>query len=147
MRSVVRGTSCIGSVGQGVGRGGKMDKTVAVGGTDMAKSPLRRGRASISHPGARLGMSRRRMQVFYAGRVQGVGFRYQARQVASGFEVTGIVRNLPDGRVELVAEGTTDELKGFREAIRGSGLGPMIRDEQENWTEPSGEFRGFEIVR
>ena len=87
------------------------------------------------------------MQVFYAGRVQGVGFRYQARQVASGFEVTGIVRNLPDGRVELVAEGTAAELRGFREAIRGSGLGPMIRDEQENWTEPSGEFRGFEIVR
>ncbi len=87
------------------------------------------------------------MQVFYAGRVQGVGFRYQARQVASGFEVTGIVRNLPDGRVELVAEGTAAELQGFREAIRGSGLGPMIRDEQENWTEPSGEFRGFEIVR
>jgi acylphosphatase len=49
--------------------------------------------------------------------------------------------------VELVAEGTAAELRGFREAIRGSGLGPMIRDEQENWTEPSGEFRGFEIVR
>ena len=92
-------------------------------------------------------MSRRRMQVFYSGRVQGVGFRYQARRVASGFEVTGIVRNLPDGRVELVAEGSEDELKGFREAIRGSGLGPMIRDEKEHWTEPSGEYRGFEIVR
>jgi acylphosphatase len=92
-------------------------------------------------------MIRRRMQVLYSGRVQGVGFRYQARQVASGFEVTGIVRNLPDGRVELVAEGAMDELEGFREAIRGSGLGPMIRNEQENWTEPSGEYRGFEIVR
>ena len=100
-------------------------------------------------PGSRdgTGMIRRRMQVLYSGRVQGVGFRYQARQVASGFEVTGIVRNLPDGRVELVAEGAMDELEGFREAIRGSGLGPMIRNEQENWTEPSGEYRGFEIVR
>ena len=92
-------------------------------------------------------MNRRRMQVFYSGRVQGVGFRYQARQAASGYEVTGIVRNLPDGRVELVAEGDEAELKGFREAIRASGLGPMIRDEREIWMEPSGEYRGFEIVR
>lgn len=92
-------------------------------------------------------MNRRRMQVLYSGRVQGVGFRYQSRQVASGYEVTGVVRNLPDGRVELVAEGDEDELKAFREAIRECGLGPMIRDEQETWSEPRGEFRGFEIVR
>lgn len=92
-------------------------------------------------------MNRRRMQVLYSGRVQGVGFRYQARQVASGFEVTGTIRNLSDGRVELVAEGPEAELKEFRTAIRESGLGPMIRDEQEFWAEPSGDFRGFEIVR
>ena len=92
-------------------------------------------------------MNRRRMQVYYSGRVQGVGFRYQSRQVASGFEVTGIVRNLPDGRVELVAEGSEEELKAFREAIRECGLGPMIRDEREFWSESRNEFRGFEIVR
>jgi acylphosphatase len=92
-------------------------------------------------------MNRRRMQVLYSGRVQGVGFRYQTRQVASGFEVTGVVRNLPDGRVELIAEGETLELKEFQKAIRDCGLGPLIRDEQEFWTEPKGEFRGFEIVR
>jgi acylphosphatase len=92
-------------------------------------------------------MNRRRMQVFYSGRVQGVGFRYQTRQVASGFEVTGIVRNLPDGRVELIAEGDQAELREFQTAVRDCGLGPMIRDEQEFWTEPKGEFRGFEIVR
>ncbi len=49
------------------------------------------------------------MQVFYSGRVQGVGFRYSVRKVANEFEVTGSVRNLADGRVELVAEGNTDE--------------------------------------
>ncbi len=92
-------------------------------------------------------MNRRRMQVFYSGRVQGVGFRYQTRQVASGYEVTGIVRNLPDGRVELIAEGDQAELREFQVAIRECGLGPLIRDEQEFWTEPKGEFRGFEIVR
>ena len=53
------------------------------------------------------------MQIFYAGRVQGVGFRYTVRAVANGFEVTGMVRNLPDGRVELAAEGAGDELEAF----------------------------------
>ena len=45
------------------------------------------------------------MQIFYSGRVQGVGFRYTAKTVAAGFEISGIVRNLSDGRVELIAEG------------------------------------------
>ena len=47
----------------------------------------------------------RRIQVFYEGRVQGVGFRMTARRLAAGLPVVGFVRNLDDGRVELVAEG------------------------------------------
>jgi acylphosphatase len=74
-------------------------------------------------------MGRQRLHVLYAGRVQGVGFRYTAKVVATGFEVTGIVRNLPDGRVELVAEGLKDELEGFQQAIRESGLGSLIARE------------------
>ena len=91
-------------------------------------------------------MNRARMSVNYSGRVQGVGFRYTTKTVATGFELTGIVRNLPDGRVELVAEGVRDELEAFRQAIRDSGLERFIRDEQVNWTTATGEFRGFEIV-
>ena len=93
------------------------------------------------------GIKRRRLQVFYSGRVQGVGFRYQAKRLAAGYELTGVVRNLADGRVELVVEGREDEMAEFRQAIRESGLGPMIRDEIEFWSESLGEFRGFEIVR
>ena len=66
---------------------------------------------------------RKRAHVFYSGRVQGVGFRYSAREVACGFEVTGFVRNLPDGRVELVAEGEEEEVKAFLEAIHGEPSG------------------------
>ena len=63
-----------------------------------------------------------------------------------GFEVTGTVRNLLDGRVELVAEGARDELEAFARAIRDAGLEPCIRDEAVSWSEASGEFRGFQIT-
>jgi acylphosphatase len=86
------------------------------------------------------------MQVLYSGQVQGVGFRYTVKSVAMGFDVTGTVRNLPGGGVELVAEGAKDELEEFRKAIRESGLDHFIRQEDVAWQEASSEFRGFEIV-
>ncbi len=86
------------------------------------------------------------MQVFYSGRVQGVGFRYSVRKVANEFEVTGSVRNLADGRVELVAEGSKDELDAFRQGIRESGLDHFIQQEEVSWGEAKNDFRGFEIV-
>jgi acylphosphatase len=91
-------------------------------------------------------MNRRRMQIFYSGCVQGVGFRYTAKTVAAGFEVAGVVRNLPDGRVELIAEGAHEELEVFREAVRGAGLAGLIRDESVNWGDAQNEYHGFEIV-
>jgi acylphosphatase len=87
------------------------------------------------------------MQVIYSGQVQGVGFRYSVKIVATGFDVTGSVRNLPGGGVELIVEGPKDELEAFRQAIRESGLDHFIRQEDVSWQEASSEFRGFEIVR
>lgn len=87
------------------------------------------------------------MTVLYSGRVQGVGFRYTTKTVATGFEICGFVRNLTDGRVELVAEGNLNELESFRLAIRDSGLSSFIHDEKVAWTDPMGEFKGFEIAR
>ncbi|HTI71823.1 MAG TPA: acylphosphatase [Candidatus Limnocylindria bacterium] len=92
-------------------------------------------------------MERRRIHVSYSGQVQGVGFRYQTKRLAAGYEIVGHVRNVPDGTVELVAEGESGELEAFREAIRKCGLGPLIRDEKISWSTPRGDFRGFEIVR
>ena len=91
--------------------------------------------------------TRARLNIFYSGRVQGVGFRYTAKTVAAGFEITGTIRNLPDGRVELIAEGLRAELDAFRAAIRSEGLAGFIRDEQVSWADAKNEFRGFEIVR
>ena len=92
-------------------------------------------------------MSRQQMTVFYSGRVQGVGFRYTVKSLTPGFEVTGTVRNLDDGRVELVAEGEREELDAFRQAVRESGLGRMIQREEEIFGPAKGQIRGFEIVR
>jgi acylphosphatase len=86
------------------------------------------------------------MTVFYSGRVQGVGFRYNAKAAATGFEVTGTVRNLNDGRVELVAEGDRAELEAFRAAIRDSGLTGFIRDENVLWGDAKNDLRGFAII-
>jgi acylphosphatase len=90
--------------------------------------------------------SRRRLEIWYSGRVQGVGFRHTTRTVAAGFDVTGTVRNLPDGRVHLLAEGAEEELRAFRGAIRDSGLGPLIRDEAEAWSDAPAGQRGVAIV-
>lgn len=87
------------------------------------------------------------MTILYSGRVQGVGFRMTVCQVATGYEVTGSVRNLADGRVELIAEGSREELEAFRTGIRESGLRGFIRNEQVDWSAGSGEYPGFEIGR
>jgi acylphosphatase len=87
------------------------------------------------------------MTVIYSGQVQGVGFRYTAKTVATGFEITGTIRNLPDGRVELVAEGGRGELDAFRAALHAAGLAGFIRDEQVSWADAKNETRGFEIIR
>jgi acylphosphatase len=90
--------------------------------------------------------NRCRLRIFYSGHVQGVGFRYTARTVAAGFEISGIVRNLSDGRVEFIAEGAREELEAFRAAIRDAGLEHFIHDENVTWSAAQNEFRGFEIV-
>jgi acylphosphatase len=90
-------------------------------------------------------MNRRQMQVIYSGHVQGVGFRYTVKSLVSGYEITGTIRNLPDGRVELIAEGSQEELEAFGQAVRESGLGGLVHHEQITWSEASRGLRGFEI--
>ena len=86
-----------------------------------------------------------RRHVYYSGDVQGVGFRYTARSLARGLAVTGFVRNLADGRVELVAEGADAEVRAFLEDI-DEGLRGCIRTAQAVDEAPTGEFEGFGIA-
>jgi len=85
-------------------------------------------------------------QVVYEGRVQGVGFRYSTKRLAQGFDVTGSVRNLPDGRVELQVSGDQSEVNAFLNEIRESALAGHITAEHTYEIEITTPHRGFQIV-
>jgi acylphosphatase len=84
--------------------------------------------------------------VFFEGRVQGVGFRWTAKNIARGYDVTGWVRNLPDGRVEMQVSGETDEVDAFIEAIEESELNGHIRKVDVSVIPPLKGTQGFEIA-
>ena len=104
-------------------------------------------RSALSHARSFARIERRMisLQVFYEGNVQGVGFRWSVRHVAKGFDVTGWVRNLLDGRVELQVSGEEDEVRAFLEGIAQSDLRALIRKRTENKLEKLVTARGFEI--
>ncbi len=83
--------------------------------------------------------------VFYSGNVQGVGFRYTALNVAQRYAVAGSVRNLPDGRVELIAEGEEAEVDRFLDALRRQ-MCSYIEKEEVHEERPHG-FTEFRIER
>jgi acylphosphatase len=85
-----------------------------------------------------------RREVYYSGDVQGVGFRYTARRVAEGYPVTGFVRNLADGRVQLVVEGPEAEVAAFLSELERVMHG-YIRHVATETVAPRGEFTGFAI--
>ena len=85
------------------------------------------------------------VQVFYEGNVQGVGFRYTVKHIAKGFDVVGSVRNLGDGRVELLASGDVAEVRAFLDAIEQSELRAHIKKHSETALPNPPVFRGFEI--
>jgi acylphosphatase len=85
------------------------------------------------------------VQVFYEGNVQGIGFRWSVRQIAKGFDVTGSVRNLRDGRVELLAAGEEEEVRAFLEGILQSELRAHIRKHTDAPLPDPPAFHGFEI--
>jgi acylphosphatase len=84
-------------------------------------------------------------QVFYEGRVQGVGFRFTVRHIAKGFDVTGWVRNLPDGRVELQVTGDENEVRAFLDQVAQSELHSLIRKQTQNKLNEPVAARSFEI--
>jgi len=84
-------------------------------------------------------------QYLFAGRVQGVGFRYSTKNLAKGFDVLGWVKNLPDGRVELQIQGDEEELDEFIQELQDSPLGHHIQEQEERTVPLLDDVRGFSI--
>ena len=82
--------------------------------------------------------------LYFSGRVQGVGFRFTANEIAKRFAVKGTVENCEDGRVKIVVEAETGEIDSFVEAVKTSMPGQIKRVERFE-SEPSCEFDNFSV--
>jgi acylphosphatase len=87
-----------------------------------------------------------RLHAWVDGHVQGVGFRYFVREKANLFSVTGWVRNIHDGRVELLAEGPRDRVDSLLEAARQGPRGSHVTEVRVEWADASGEFDAFRVL-
>ncbi|MCD6408691.1 acylphosphatase [bacterium] len=88
----------------------------------------------------------KRYHLFVSGIVQGVGFRWYTERIALSCGITGWVKNLPDGRVEIVAEGEEENLKRFVDDLKKGYLGKNIREIEKIEEEYKGEFNSFTIT-
>lgn len=88
---------------------------------------------------------KKQVRIFYSGRVQGVGFRFTAENIATNLGVRGWVKNLADNRVEIVAEAEEETLKEFLKSIN-QYFQRYIRDTQVDWQEATDEFNDFGIT-
>ena len=84
--------------------------------------------------------------VHYSGNVQGVGFRMTTVMIARDYPVTGWVKNLADGRVQLLVEGPENQVAKFLKAVRDKWKNDIEKEETED-QKPTGKFTRFEIVR
>ncbi len=87
----------------------------------------------------------KQLRVYYSGAVQGVGFRFVAESIASSLGLTGWVKNLRDGRVEVVAEGSKEALNEFLSKIK-KRMQHYINDADISWQGATGEFKEFEVA-
>ena len=84
-------------------------------------------------------------RLLIGGRVQGVGFRWFTHDIAAREGVTGWVRNLPDGRVEVYVEGDADAVTRVERALRQGPPGARIDNVYVDTEDPSGAYKGFSI--
>lgn len=88
---------------------------------------------------------RARLHAYVSGYVQGVNFRWYTRRNASALGLTGFVRNLPDGRVEVVAEGDRAALQRLLAWLHEGPSLAVVENVEANWESATGEFYAFEV--
>lgn len=86
------------------------------------------------------------MHILVEGRVQGVGFRYFVQVQASQLGLTGWVRNLEDGGVEILAEGEKTDILELLDRVRTGPRGSFVSDTKFDWMEPAGNRKYFMIA-
>jgi acylphosphatase len=84
---------------------------------------------------------------FIGGEVQGVGFRFFAQRAAARHQVTGYVRNLADGRVEALAEGTAEAVEAFKHDLATGPAFSQVEHVEEINLDPTGHYSSFRIER
>lgn len=90
-------------------------------------------------------MNQARARIFISGRVQGVFFRAGTQKKAEKFGVSGFVRNLQDGRVEILAEGEKENVLKLINWVKRGPLFAKVEKVEVKWEEYKGEFGEFEI--
>ncbi|MFH1008737.1 MAG: acylphosphatase [Candidatus Latescibacterota bacterium] len=85
------------------------------------------------------------LHILVSGVVQGVGFRFFVRRLARPYGLTGTVRNLPDGKVEIEAEGARGLLQDFLKGVRLGPASAHVSGVEISWRPSAGTFSGFEI--
>ena len=108
----------------------------------LLRPPLSMARAGGAHLDEPLKV---RAHVYVAGRVQGIFFRSETQDEAAKQDVTGWIRNRPDGRVEAVFEGEKDRVDRLVEFCRRGPRGVRVRNVEIFWEDCKGEFRDFRI--
>jgi len=88
---------------------------------------------------------KKRIRLTYSGLVQGVGFRFTAERVAASVNLTGWVKNIPSGNVEVLAEGEETDLVTFIDKMN-KAMKHYIRGTKVIWEEYTGEFNSFGIM-
>jgi len=90
-------------------------------------------------------MSQTAKHIIFVGRVQGIGFRFTALDIANRYRLTGMVRNVPDGTVEMIAQGPSDDIadciRDIKEALEG-----YIRETKTEEIPPDPKYTNFKIA-
>jgi acylphosphatase len=87
----------------------------------------------------------KRIHMVVEGIVQGVYYRYNTKKKAHEYQLTGWVRNLSDGRVEILCEGKEEDIHYFVEWCKVGPRGAYVEKVHTEWGVYTGEFSGFEI--
>lgn len=88
----------------------------------------------------------RRLEMRIHGQVQGVFFRAETRSAARALGLRGMVRNVADGTVHVIAEGPEEDLRQLKSFCRKGPPSAMVHNVEESWQEPTGSFHDFEVA-